>query len=70
MTPVKTPLRPPITSSATEPSAKYIEAVGTGRPFQSVATQAKTVTVVNNEMVMLPALKKLIAKSDMPTVNM
>ncbi len=66
----KDTLRPPITRRATEPSAKYIEAVVTGLSFQSVATQAKTVTVVNKEMVLLPALKKLIAKSDMPTVNM
>ena len=36
-------------------------------PFQIVATQANTCTVVKMEMVILPALKKLIAISDMPT---
>ncbi len=35
-----------------------------------VATQAKTWTVVKMEIIMLPALKKLMAMSDMPTVNM
>jgi hypothetical protein len=54
----------------TDATAKYIEAVGTGRPFQIVATQAKTWIVVNTEIVILPAEKKLIAMSDIPTVNM
>ena len=39
-------------------------------PFQTVATHANTWIVVNTEIVMLPAEKKLIAISDMPTVNM
>jgi hypothetical protein len=44
--------------------------VRTGLPFQMVATHANTWTVVKMEMVILPALKKLIAISDMPIVNM
>src|SRR5579885_2355751 len=70
MMPVTTPLNPPITSRATEPSAYNIDVVRTGHPFHTVATQAKIVTVVKIEIIMLPALKKLIVKSDMPTVNM
>ena len=37
-------------------------AVMTGRPFQMVASQAKTWTMVKIEIVMLAALKKLIAR--------
>ncbi len=59
-----------MTSRATEPSAKCMAVVITRRPFQMVATQANTWMVVKIEIIMLPALKKLMAMSDMPTVNM
>lgn len=42
----------------------------TRRPFHIVTTHAKIWTVVKRDIVMLPALKKLMAMPDIPTVNM
>ena len=65
-----TPERPPTTNVAMNPSAKSSDVVKIGRPNQSVATQQKIWIVLNSEMVMLAALKKLIGSWPIPTANM
>jgi hypothetical protein len=67
---VTIPLRPPITKTSRNPSANSIGVFRTGRPCQSVATHASTCTALKMEIVMLAALKKLIAICVMPVANM
>ena len=64
------PFSPPITNSGEKAEREQHRRVITGRPCQIVAIQANTCTVLKIEIVMLAALKKLIAIWVMPVANM
>src|SRR5215813_4521399 len=67
---VITPLIPPSVNCTMNPSANNIDVVSTTRPCHIVAIQAKIVTALGMETVMLAAEKKVIDNWDMPVENM